>query len=512
MEGDGSRPPDPPPRGSAGRGEERRARAGAGVLAMLLLGAAATGGCHGAPASTGDDDATGEGEADDDEGPAEPPPWEAGLPATAELQADRRGWVELRGIVHLHSPLSHDACDNDPFPDGVFNEECLQSLRGALCTTRQDFAFLTDHTSFAADFPWRDLLEMREGDEEALDAAGQVAGMRMACGDGASVLWMPGIEGNLMPVGLRRHAGADDDPQANADVYGGTSEEAIEAMHAAGALVLVQHAEGVPLDTMRALPGIDGMEVYNLHANVAPNIREEDLGLDPWDWLEDVSPFLDDGPEGPEPDLVVLGFWTPNEPDRERLDTLLSEGRRLVAVAGTDAHENSLPMLMRDGERVDSYRRMLRWFSNHVLAEDDGPDAVRQALADGRSWVVFETFGIPEGFDAVAVDSGGGVHEMGSTVDSAGTVLKVTAPRLMGGDPAWADAPEVTVRLIRASAPVGEVVAEAEGDLEYAEPAPGAYRVEVDIVPHHLAPYLGADPSLSTRTVAWIYSSPFYVQ
>ncbi len=28
---------------------------------------------------------------------------------------------------------------------------------------------------------------------------------------------------------------------------------------------------------------------------------------------------------------------------------------------GTDAHENSFPIMLRDGERGDSYRRLLRW-------------------------------------------------------------------------------------------------------------------------------------------------------
>lgn len=50
-------------------------------------------------------------------------------------------------------------------------------------------------------------------------------------------------------------------------------------------------------------------------------------------------------------------------PSLQKLDGLLARGP-IVAAAGTDAHENVLPTLLRDGERGDSDRRMLRWFSS----------------------------------------------------------------------------------------------------------------------------------------------------
>ena len=38
-----------------------------------------------------------------------------------------------------------------------------------------------------------------------------------------------------------------------------------------------------------------------------------------------------------------------------------------VTTLGTDAHRNSLNFPWSDGERIDSWRRMNRWFSNHLL-------------------------------------------------------------------------------------------------------------------------------------------------
>ena len=68
-----------------------------------------------------------------------------------------------------------------------------------------------------------------------------------------------------------------------------------------------------------------------------------------------------------------------------RGSVLLGQGRRLFGTAGTDAHQNSLPIEFRDGERGDSYRRMMSWFSNVALVSDPAdPVAVKDAIARGQ--------------------------------------------------------------------------------------------------------------------------------
>src|SRR5690606_32970693 len=71
--------------------------------------------------------------------------WPREFPPTSDL-GDRRGRAVARAIVHLHSPLSHDACDGMGWADGALADEaCLASLRDALCALRVDVAMLTDH-------------------------------------------------------------------------------------------------------------------------------------------------------------------------------------------------------------------------------------------------------------------------------------------------------------------------------------------------------------------------------
>src|SRR6476659_244901 len=75
------------------------------------------------------------------------PEWQKSLPpASVIATGSARGFTTARGIVHLHSPYSHDACDGMPRDAaGTPNEPCLQHLRAALCTDKIDFAALTDH-------------------------------------------------------------------------------------------------------------------------------------------------------------------------------------------------------------------------------------------------------------------------------------------------------------------------------------------------------------------------------
>src|SRR5688500_5543410 len=87
------------------------------------------------------------------------PAWRMDLPPSSEMGA-RRGLEPARGIIHLHSPYSHDACDGQPRGDdetGPIDEDCLADLRAGLCTTRMDFAALTDHDVTMADEAFEDL-------------------------------------------------------------------------------------------------------------------------------------------------------------------------------------------------------------------------------------------------------------------------------------------------------------------------------------------------------------------
>src|SRR5690349_9506174 len=106
-------------------------------------------------------------------GPTTPklPDWDKTLPP-ANVMGTWRGLHPARGIIHLHSPYSHDACDGMPQPGGAPNEPCLDHLRKALCTTQIDYAALTDHDDSMADREWTELFNMRGNDQKVMNAAG----------------------------------------------------------------------------------------------------------------------------------------------------------------------------------------------------------------------------------------------------------------------------------------------------------------------------------------------------
>ncbi len=428
------------------------------------------------------------------------PAWDKTLPP-ASVMGTFGGRTPARGIIHLHSPYSHDACDGMPRDAaGVPNEPCLQHLRAALCTDRIDFAALTDHDDTMADEDFATLFSPRDDDEVVLGAGGTQVASRMHCDDGHEVLISVGGENELMPIMLDRHVPGT--VAERHDIYNGDDPTAAAALRDAGATLWVAHGE------QRTTPHLldiapDGIEIYNLHANIDPDIRPMYLGLDAYGAITAAVEFADTNEGGPEPDLAMLAFLSPSEPALARWDELLAAGRKVSGSAGSDVHENALPVMLADGERGDSYRRVLRWFSNIALVQDPrDPADIEATLRAGRMFVVFELMGTPEGFAVQAGDA-----TIGDTVP-VGTTLTVTPPRVRGLDTTL-PAPEIRTTVVRVDATGRSVLDGTSVVLD----GPGAYRVEVSIVPHHLGPYLrDLGPALADRELPWIYTSPIYVQ
>lgn len=436
------------------------------------------------------------------------PAWEKTLP-DATVMGPWRSYQAARGIVHLHSVYSHDACDNAPrAADGTPNEPCLQDLRAALCAARIDFADLTDHDASMADEEFPTLFSPRTGDAPVMNAAGEQLASRMTCPDGHQVLITVGGENDLMPIMLHHHVPGT--VQQRHDTYNGVDAAAMQAFRDAGGLDWIAHTEQHDIDQLRTLKP-DGIEVYNLHANIDPSIRAQYLGLDSAGAIDAVAQFADTNDLTFEPDLALMSFLLPSQPALTRWDQLLADGTRMTVTAGSDAHQNALPILLSDGERGDSYRRVLRWFGNVALVADPhDPAQIEDALAHGRAFAVFELFGTPVGFDFHAT-SGGTTLELGGE-PPVGATLTVTLPTVRDLDPSL-PAPEITAKLIRVDAAGPTTVAEGAGPtLTATADKAGAYRVEVVIVPHHLAPYLGdLGPDMANVAQPWIYANPIYV-
>jgi hypothetical protein len=279
-------------------------------------------------------------------------------------------------------------------------------------------------------------------------------------------------------------------------------------MRDAGATIWIPHTEQRTTPELLTLAP-DGIEVYQLHANLDPDIREMYLGLPSAGAIQAVAEFADTNPGGPEPDLALLSFLAPNTPSLTRWDELLAMGRKVAGSGGTDAHQNALPILLKDGERGDSYRRMLRWFSNVALVADRADiTQIETALRAGRMFVAFEIMGTPVGFDVHA-----GPAELGGEV-TVGTSLEVSVPQVRNLDPSL-PAPEIKATVWRVTANGPTAVATGPGPtLSVPMDQPGAYRVEISIVPHHLAPYLRDLQSMgwADRELPWIYASPIYAR
>jgi hypothetical protein len=446
--------------------------------------------------------------AEDSASPAPGPvavPWSADAPRYADALAPQRGRLPLRTIVHLHSAWSHDACDGAPLIDGVPDPSCLDDLRAGLCAAAVDVAFLTNHPDHAAWQPFEAQLHPRPGDTLIRDSAGAAVALRFSCAPARpshSVTLLPGIEDELMPVALDRHSGGEDFAE-NHRLYNADNAEAMAAAAAAGGAVFIAHTEGRSPEWLdaRFAEGATGLEIFNAHAMFDPRIRAEHLDLDPASWLLDIAPFT--SPSGTaEPDLFFLAALQAQTPSLARWDARLAQGPA-VGVAGSDAHQNVLPTLLRDGERGDSYRRALRWFSNLVWAVDDSPAAAEAALREGRVAVVFDLLGVPDGVDFSGESAGGARVEMGG----AGPVdrLTVGCPRLAAGSARNLQDPEITVRVLKDGAPW------ADGCGVHAADGPGVYRVEVDIVPRHLADYLGEDPTPWLRPYPWVLTNAIRV-
>lgn len=427
-------------------------------------------------------------------------PWAPGTILPAE-GAVGRGFVDVRGLVHAHSQFSHDACDGEPVDEnGVRNAVCADDFRRGLCQSQHDFVFLTDHgESFdTTEFPDAILFKPDLGDV----LVGGGAGNRITCDDGHTVVVMAGSEHGFMPVGLEHHID-------NRESYGEMTAATADALHDAGAVILLAHPEDYSVEQLIDMP-VDGFEMYNLHRNT---VLGAGFALDLLVRANDADPGV------PHPDLLVLAIWSEDPDYLKRWGNVLAAGKKLVTTMGTDCHRNTFRTILEDGERADSYRRMMIAFSNHlrVNAGEDGlvDDAeFKEALKSGRLWGAFEFLGYPEGFDTFA-DSAAGVVEMGGEV-AVGATIHATMPRVRDLDPTK-EAPVQRLRLLKANAEDGfDEVASSDADLDFVVSEAGVYRVEVRILPLHLRQDLRDDDIRILDEVegdyVWIYANPFYVR
>ncbi len=419
-----------------------------------------------------------------------------------------RNFVIKRALIHHHSPYSHDGCDEKPrLEDGSRNEECFEDLRASICGNKIDYLFLTDHAAIFADYEYPEVLLYKEGDTLIMRNEEPVANT-VNCPDGHKTIVAAGTETGMMPIGIEHHIGKT--PAERRAFYGLATVDAANQLKEAGAKVFVFHTEEWELSKLIELP-LDGIEIYNTHYNLMSNMMAA-AGL---------ILKLDAHPEEVlEFELALMAVFQENAKDMEHWANILKV-KPMVGILATDAHQNAFPGKTPDGDRLDSFRRLDHWFSNHLLLQKDAvmdDKTAKDAIGKGRLYGAFEYLGYPMGFDYRA-ELDGKTYEMGETVTVAGTypTLTVKLPSVYMLDPNE-PAPLFKTMILKAGDGVWTTVKEGTGDISFTPTEKGVYRSVVMIRPLHLTKHLGTIPESflnakdgTGKYWPWIYSNVIYV-
>jgi hypothetical protein len=229
----------------------------------------------------------------------------------------------------------------------------------------------------------------------------------------------------------------------------------------------------------------DGVEVYNLYTNarrINPLVMFFD-GL--WSYRS-------------YPDLLFANFYRRPAENLQKWDQAITKtGRKLVAIAGNDAHSN-IGLTLNDaagktvvGMKLDPYERSFRLVRVHALLQKDqslNRESLLAAIGAGHSFIGFDLFGDSSGFRWSASNR--------------------TEHKIQGDEIALTGELKLTVNVPVSSRVVllkdGNAVQDETGitKKEYAVTEKGTYRVEV-YLPQLPRP-VGEQP--------WIISNPIYVR
>ena len=259
-----------------------------------------------------------------------------------------------------------------------------------------------------------------------------------------------------------------------------STQALITGAKASGRLVFVAHPE--QFQSWQA-NGYDGMEIYNLHASTK-GINRARLFFDGlWSYWS-------------YPHLLWTTFYEKPSDNLKKWDEMtVFHGRKVVAIAGNDAHANvGLSLQHAHGKKIlqlllDPYERSLHVVRTHLLLEKDRPlnaETLTSALQRGHCYVSFDVLGDATGFRFTA-ENGAEKKIMGDEIGLAGGVrLAVTTP--------------VQSRIVLVKD--GQVLHQEEASKkEWMINQKGVYRVEV---------YLPQFPKpLSDKP--WIISNPIYI-
>jgi hypothetical protein len=357
---------------------------------------------------------------------------------------DNGGFIDYKGVVHVHSFLGGHSSGN------------FEEIIAAAKSNQLTFVAMTEHTS--GNF-----------NTAAMTLKGEHRGVLFINGNEVStansdrLLLLPGDEssdsGNPAPT-----------------------QEVISKAKAKGLLAFVTYPQ--EFKSWDA-SGYDGVEVYNTYTNA--------------DQINPVVMFFDGlWSYRSYPDLLFANFYRrPTESLQKWDQAIAATGRRLVAVAGNDAHAN-VGISLNDlsgktliGLKLDPYETSFRLVRVHVLIPRDKPfdsESLLAALATGHSFLGFDLFCESSGFSFTATNG--------------------TENKIQGDEISLTKEVKLAVRIPVASRIVllkdGSVVQDETGlnNRDYTVTDKGSYRIEVYLP--QLPKPAGEQP--------WIISNPIYVR
>ncbi|MBT3584584.1 MAG: hypothetical protein HN509_06740 [Halobacteriovoraceae bacterium] len=435
--------------------------------------------------------------------------WSPWLPSVEMQNSPTQSGRWLRSLIHMHSVFSHDACDGKPQTtneDGTIqiNQKCLDQFKAALCGHHIDVIFLTEHRTHMAHTDFNNVLRHYQLDSYLIDGP-QMIGGEISCPDFHQVKLFPGAENALMPLGLKTHPKLL--PGLNMEsTYGNLSPAASQNFKDAGALVGIPHLENERYSIERILKiDPDYLEIYNIHANIEQiYIKFNPIKIGAF--LARLTGFL----LNPlvKTDLAYLSFLKETKASMRKWAQLVAH-KRFPGIMGSDIHRNVLKLRMKDGDRFDSHRRMIRWFSNYIYVTGEVTrESIMKSISEGRNMGVFEIFGSPNGFEFKATKPNGEVIEMGAETNFVkGTVLTVRLPD---------NRPKYAVPYIKKATSRGWVkVAKGKRKkdiLTYVVKEPGVFKVDIRLRPLHMTRYMITKIGHLLRRYPWIYSNPIYLR
>jgi hypothetical protein len=359
------------------------------------------------------------------------------VPTTVESE-----FVDYQGVIHVHSSLGGHSTGN------------FAELIAAAKANQLDFVIMTEHPQ--PDF-----------DTAAMTLNGKHAGVLFM--NGSEVVTSNNDRLLLIP-------GSAEAASAGAK----TTQEVIDQQRISGGFSFAAY----PADSQNwQTSSVDGVEVYNLFTNA----REINPAVMFFDGLWSYGSY---------PELMFANFFArPTENLKRWDDATSARNRKLLAIAGNDAHSN-VGVSVNDaagkqwlGLKLDPYERSFRIVRTHVLIKKDkalSSESLVAAIALGHCYLSFDILGDAKGFSFSA--TGAQQKILGDEIDFAnGLTLKARAPL------------DSRFLLLKDSS-VSDQKTGTSADFPIS--APGVYRVEV---------YLDSLPA-PAKGQPWIISNPIYVR